>query len=89
MNKAELKIKIYKILEDNIEHIEDEGWYIDKSVVSIELMEEIESYHQSRVNDISDEEVLFKIHTHAELCNPEEIVYKQKDILELINKLKQ
>lgn len=33
------------------------------------------------------DKILFPIHTHADLCDPEEIVYKEKDVIELIKRL--
>jgi hypothetical protein len=30
--------------------------------------------------------IMFKLHTHAELLNPEEVCYKEKDVLLIIEK---
>lgn len=44
------------------------------------------SIHRIEDFDIAIHSLLFKTHTHAELCQPEEIVYKEADVVALIKK---
>lgn len=36
--------------------------------------------------DIAIRDMLFNAHTHGELCDPEEIVYKEQDVIAIIKK---
>lgn len=44
----------------------------------------------SKINELPEDiqNMLKEIHTHAELCDPNEIVYREKDIIELLKKIK-